>query len=251
MELGSEFNLTLSELSYTEDNFFSYLKQYEKQCIFVDSGRSAIKIIQRDYLVNGEILLPEFICESVIKCFPVESVKFYKITDEFVADVDDIKEKISGETKAIFLMHYFGAIQPPSIIHRIKEVASENELVIIEDMTHSLFSKYQPIGDYLVASIRKWMPIPCGGILLCDKGNSGITYEKYADNSKVYGMVLKDLYLRGELDCNPLYRKIFTECEEKLDVQKEIYRMSDFSQFVLGCIGISTIIKRRKKILFS
>mgnify|MGYP005783082175 CR=1 FL=1 len=245
MELGSEFNLSLSDLQITNTNCFSYIEKCGMESMYVDSGRSAIKIVVEHLIPEGEILLPEFICESVIRCFSIDRVQFYRISDRFIIDVDDIKSKISKHTKAIFLMHYFGALQPGYVIDTIKKISRDYNLMIIEDVTHSLFSSPHTIGDLAVASIRKWMQIPHGGVLLSPK-KLFVPFVSQGDNSKAYGMILKDMYLKDDYDCNAKYRSIFADSEEKLDCQENKYRMSDFTAFVMKCVDIDILIRRRK-----
>ena len=66
MELGSEFELDISILQQTEDNLFVYLSSYNS--IYVDSGRSAATVLNK-VLKQGTILLPSYICESVINVY--------------------------------------------------------------------------------------------------------------------------------------------------------------------------------------
>ena len=68
MELGSEYNLSLSVLEVKEDNIFNYLSDFSKQFYF-DSGRSALKHVALHLGPEEKVLLPEFICESVSSCF--------------------------------------------------------------------------------------------------------------------------------------------------------------------------------------
>ena len=73
MELGSEYHLNLDELSECGDNVFSYLNEYN--CVYTDSGRSAIRLLSKN--MKGRILMPEYICESVINCFDLEKIVFF------------------------------------------------------------------------------------------------------------------------------------------------------------------------------
>ena len=73
--------------------------------------------------------------------------------------------------------------------------------VIIEDITHSLFSEhpYHPQSHYLVASLRKWEPINCGGY--CSNINGKLHYEPIKSppmeylRMKMTAMELKKEYL--------------------------------------------------------
>ena len=101
----------------------------------------------------------------------------------------------------------------------------------------------------MIASIRKWLPIPLGGVLYTKKAQDlpALDHIKTSsDNTRSYGMILKNLFLKNELDCNAKYRQIFTECEEKLDTSDEILQISDFSRFLISCIDIPELIAARR-----
>ena len=104
MELGSEFGLSLFDLSIVENTVFSYLDEVGMKTAYFDSGRSALRFLMKEIKPDGEVLLPEFICESVIKCFPEDKIRFYRVTERFEADIEDIKRKITKKTKYIYLM---------------------------------------------------------------------------------------------------------------------------------------------------
>ncbi len=249
IELGSEYNLSLNNINIIDDNIFRYLDDFEN-CTFFDSGRSALKCVSECLGKEIGVLLPEFICESVSNCFKSDRITFYRLNDNFVIDVDDLAEKIRDtHARVIYIMHYFGAVQPDDILRCIRELADNNDMTIIEDTTHSFFSEKNTIGDYVICSIRKWMPVPNGGVLYFNNDKAEIkikTYKKGCDNHRAYGMILKDLYLKTGYDCNAEYRSIFNNCEEALDNQQEIFEMSDFTKFIASCISIEDIKKRRR-----
>ena len=249
MELGSEYNLSLCDLSMVDDNIFSYLSDFE-QCYYFDSGRSAIKHLAAQMKHFNKVLLPEFICESVSNCFNESSLSYYKLKEDLSIDIDDLKSFSIDNHTIIFLMHYFGGIQKNSILTEIRSLANDKGAIIIEDTTHSIFSQAQTIGDYMVCSIRKWLPIPGGGALYYNRNKCGIvktSYPQSVDNSRGYGMILKDLFLTTGFDCNEKYRQVFAACEEHLDSQIDIYEISDFSRFIASCVSIGKLIERRKK----
>ena len=92
-------------------------------------------------------------------------VTYYKLKEDFSIDLDDIKAKIQGRNTILFIMHYFGSLQKSDILSEVRSLADKNGAIIIEDITHSLFTRSQTIGDYMICSIRKWLPIPGGGSL--------------------------------------------------------------------------------------
>lgn len=245
MELGSEYDLDLNKLNITSNNLFHYLESYN--CQFFDSGRSALRHIP--FNQNKAVLLPEFICESVSNCFPSQNIIFYNITEDLQIDLDDLKRKITPQVATLYICHYFGAVQSAQILSYLRRMADECGIMIIEDTTQSFFSINHITGDYMIASIRKWLPIPLGGVLYTKKAQDlpALDHIKTSsDNTRSYGMILKNLFLKNELDCNAKYRQIFTECEEKLDTSDEILQISDFSRFLISCIDIPELIAARR-----
>lgn len=249
MELGSEFSLSLSSLNKSDNNLEFYLKEYT-DVLYLDSGRSAIRYLSRQLHEIDEVLLPEFICESVINCFNVDKIHFYRLNNDFTVDVEDIRSKMTQNTKLLFLMHYFGAIQPENVLYEIQKIAKETQCTILEDATHSIFGCKRTIGDYVVASVRKWLPIPKGGVLFSVNDTMGLqrlSLQRCIDNEKAYGMILKDMFLKNQLECNNKYREIFVNSERKLDEQTKILGMSDFSRYVASCIDVIEMKQRRQK----
>ena len=249
MELGSEYNLSLDALNIVEDNISTYLSDY-LNVFYFDSGRSALKHLICHLDSFESVLLPEYICESVSDCFEKSNITFYSLKEDFSVDLDDIKGKIGNNKAIIFLMHYFGSLQPSNILEEIRSLADATNSVIIEDTTHSIFSCKQTIGDYMICSIRKWLPIPGGGVLYYKQNRCDIReplYSKSIDNGRSYGMILKDIFIKKGFDCNSEYRDIFKESEERLDKQKECLLISDFAMFISSCISIKKIKEKRKQ----
>lgn len=246
MELGSEFNICLEDLEVTQNSIYFKLKNYNTY--FLDSGRSAIKLLHKK-INMGEVLLPEYICDSVIEAFSGNKINYYRLKKDLTIDLDDLGSKINNETSVVFIMHYFGALQPKGILDQIKDMKSKNDFIVIEDTTHSFFSQMQTIGDYCICSLRKWFPIPDGGVIYSQNSLDFCMYEKLEVNrniDKAYGMLLKTLYLDKKMDANLLYRKIFVETESEFDKSCQIKKISNFSKYLLNCYDISHLMTKRK-----
>lgn len=159
ISIGGDFEFDLNKLSLVNDNIYDYLKEYNT--IYLNSGRSAIYLLN-NILPNefGEILLPKYICRSIIESFKDKfKINFYNIKINFEIDMQDLKSKLTAKTKAIFIINYFGFLQKKYIIDTIKSY----NITIIEDTTHSIFTNKNAIGDYCVCSLRKWFPVSGGG----------------------------------------------------------------------------------------
>lgn len=162
MELGGEFYLDLNALSEKHHSVEGYLS--DEHPLYFDSGRSALRFAARS-LRSGTILLPECICDSVITAFSGHTPRFYRLTPSLEIDMDDLLSKLNGEVSAVFLMHYFGAVQPRAILEQLEAARLRYGFSIVEDTTHSVFSARRTIGDLCVCSLRKWFALPGGGAL--------------------------------------------------------------------------------------
>lgn len=243
IELGSEFNISLNDLQVVDDNLFTYLNEYDVQ--WYDYGRTAIK--QIPVPAGKKILLPEFICESVIACFDKCLISFYRVDDEFYIDIDSLLDKIDDSVGCIYIAHYFGFLQRQSDLEIIKKAAAKHEIIIIEDTTQSLFSKHQLCGNYVVSSIRKWMAVPMGGVLYTTRGRLRAShYQTNIDNTKAYGMILKDMFLKSGYDTNLKYQEIFAQSEDKINYITNTHTISDFTKFLISCESIEKLISKRK-----
>lgn len=247
MELGSDFNLRLESLQEEKNTVYEYMQNYYS--VYLDSGRSGLRLV-RDTMLGGEILVPDYICASVLKSFNGMNIKFYQINPNLEIDIEDLLNKISKKTKAVYLMHYFGAVQSDEVCAQILEKRTKIDFKIIEDTTHSLFSNPRTIGDYCICSLRKWFAIPDGGVLYShkplDKVMTG-TIRYNTDTKKIYAMILKTLYLDKMLDCNAIYKEMFESTEAALDVRKEILLMTNASKYLLKYNNIKELVQKRKE----
>jgi dTDP-4-amino-4,6-dideoxygalactose transaminase len=262
MEIGSEFNIDFDALHGNSNTIYDYLNQYD--CVFTSSGRSAIRLLLENAATDIakkknrigitansnelKVLLPEYICNSVIDCFEHNySITFYALNPDLSINMDDLMSKIDNQVIYIYIIDYFGSIQNQSY-DEVKEKSNKFGCVIIEDTTHSIFSREKIIGDYCICSLRKLLPIPDGGVLYSPKKIEHDTdFPKFMANKKITAMVLKNLYLSGELKSKDLYREIFVDEEQRLDTMHNVLLISDISAFILSNIDINEVISSRKR----
>ena len=246
MELGSEFSLGAFGKP-CEDNIFHFLREYDT--LYVDSGRSALRLL-REILPPGKILLPSYICESVYACFPADRVCFYQLTQDLQIDGDSLFQQLNGDVSALYL-HYFNGVLPgETMLRELRKAREERKFLIVEDTTHSMFSSPLTIGDYGVCSLRKWFPIPDGGVLY-GRNLNGLTANGEAPwvREKARAMRWKQIYLsgRGERSRKTEYRRLFAACDHALDAQRDCYGMSELSRKILaGCSVLQTCSARKR-----
>ena len=173
---------------------------YPRPGSLVFSGRTAIEaVLQKLPDAHNTALLPSYGCDSMIVPFRAAgiNVKFYQVNWD-----DGLKVETDERADILLWCNYFGfKIEMPDF-----------DGVIIEDITHSLLSDApsHPHSDYLVASLRKWEPVNCGGY--CSVKMDGTTPPENFIKEKTEAMELKTEYLEDlDAEKKPKFLKMFGE----------------------------------------
>ncbi|MCD8035981.1 MAG: aminotransferase class I/II-fold pyridoxal phosphate-dependent enzyme [Clostridiales bacterium] len=251
--MGYDLDLNVRTLSIKEDNIFDYMSGYN--CIYLDSGRSCIKVICQLFK-NKEVLVPSYSCISVISGF-TNGVKpvFYAVHDDFTIDLEDLESKITSNTGAIYITNYFGHLLTDEAAAEILRLKEKYGLLVIEDNTQSLFSGDLKVGDYALCSIRKWFPVPDGGVIYSKNSLDVFDVKGFVKDSKqcdkLYPQTLKSMVIKGLVDY-PVSKiaDLFAVVEQELDEYAnngEIFLMSDFTRFVYTCNSVPDMIKTRQE----
>ncbi len=164
-------------------------------CVTLNSGTSALHaaLLSYDIKENDNVVVPSFSFISTansvlfVKANPI----FTDIEEQtFGLDPDKIIEKIDSKTKAIIPMDYGGM---SCQIQKIKEIATENNLKLIEDAAEGLGStiKNKKVGSINDVAIFSF----CGNkVLTTGEGGAIVTNSK-----KIYEK-LKLIRSHGRLD---------------------------------------------------
>jgi len=123
-----------------------------KYAVAFNSGTSALHaiILAYDIKKGDEIIVPSFTFISTANAplFVEAKPVFAEIENRtYGLDPEDVKERITGKTKAIMPIHYGGS--PCMHIEELKEIAEDNDLLLIEDAAESIGAK---IGNKKVGS---------------------------------------------------------------------------------------------------
>jgi len=141
-----------------EEEFKKYLGV--KYAISFNSGRSALMAILKclDLKEDNEVLLQAFTCNAAVNPILNRGAKpvFVDVDDILNLDTDDLKKKITPESKVVMIQHTFGR---PAQIEEILKIVKKNNLIsskaknqgsaegrflyLIEDCAHSLGAKYK------------------------------------------------------------------------------------------------------------
>lgn len=166
-------------------------------------GRTAIETVLKNETSIKRAVLPSYCCDSMIQPFNNAGIEvsFYDVCYDNGIFID---LKIEEGIDCIVWCNYFGfKIEMPDLSD-----FKNNGGIVIEDITHSFFSQEQfnSQSDYLVASLRKWEPILCGGYCASLKGKIEYRPVIYPPESflkqKRTAMEEKGKYLSGDKSIN-------------------------------------------------
>lgn len=188
------------------------------EAIHITSGRAGIAIaLQHAGVASGnEVLLPAYHSLSMIPpvTWCAASPVFYQVNIDTSINNEDIEKKITPDTKAIIVTHYFGVLQN---LKQVRELCDKKNIVLIEDCAHAFFGAKNgmvvgTLGDYAIASSMKFFPCFDGGILASSNkklGNIALEsqpsslqlksffniFERSVDYSRlgIFGIILKKI----------------------------------------------------------
>ena len=153
-EIGSEYHYCEIE----SGKGIKIPKGFKDSC-FSFTGRTAIETVIRNELIH-KVLIPSYCCDSMIEPFREAGIQicFYDVNYN---ECFDVQLNIPENVDCLLWCNYFGfSMDMPMLTDFISRGG-----IVIEDITHSFFSKrqYNLQSHYIVASLRKWVAILCGG----------------------------------------------------------------------------------------
>ena len=144
----------------------------ENNCLLFALGRNAIyaACLTLGLKPGDEVLTPAFDCDGSLQPFKVLNYKLSLFRSDaytFAVDIDDLRKRITRNTKLIHIINHFGFAQP---WHDLLSLREEVGIPILEDNAYSLFSIYNgrlfgTFGDMSIFSLRKNLPLIDGGLL--------------------------------------------------------------------------------------
>jgi cysteine sulfinate desulfinase/cysteine desulfurase-like protein len=179
-EIGSIFQINREDFGYGSSLSMELVSQaqhagYVDSCA-VSSGRDALELAILQIQKNRQdqkisCMLPMFTCDSVDAPFDYYDceIYYYPIKKNLQPDAQvfsRIFEKIQPD---VVLVHSYFGVDTIQNIRPILKRQQERGLIVIEDITQTLHMKLDFHADYYVMSLRKWMGIPDGGLLLSKK----------------------------------------------------------------------------------
>lgn len=259
IEMGGNFCLTQEQILSLHHKHAPYTTGFMgwSRVLFTHSGRSAITTaIYHLGLQDSIVLVPSFSCHSITDAFLSCGcrVTYYPINRDLTTDEVTLFRLIDEQRpKILFTCSLFGFDTLSSLRRRYKEIQSRG-IIVIEDVTHSLFSDFNSrAADVMVCSLRKWLEISDGGFVwgLKDFDINRFYVEHNEETAVVNNFVnasrLKLQYFKTgndglKNDFLPLFYKnneIFNDCSK-------VCRMSSLSHEILLHADFNRMIARRR-----
>jgi len=245
--IGGDFEINFDDnkiLKKTAKKFkINYNKKYN---YYTDCGRSAIflalKILKKKNK-NLKALLPFYCCPSIIQPFKKYKIKilFYNMGK----DLNSPKNLPKNTDNTILLfIHYFGKKNSSILEYICKQKKKSKNFFVIEDLVQTCFSRLyrKYVGDFLVTSLRKFLPVPDGAILA--------TNYEYNKNFAIsnFDFLSKRIFskaLRTNNKYEKLYLDLYKHTEKILDREIKLREISPFSKLFYENLNINYIQNKR------
>lgn len=215
------------------------------------SGRDAMKAVAvsvKDRYTR--VLLPALCCESMVSPFTMHGLTpvFYKLYPDYTADTVDVQSKLTEDTILVY-GSYFGI--DPFTQEQLKDLhALYPKALFMEDRTQDILcqrTSWEFTPDVTVASIRKWIPIPDGGLLWGNVSAETAKNDTFATLRKE-AMVKKSQYLQtGEEALKNDFRHMLGQASECLDESAVPHGITEESAELLKQLDFAKIYAARQQ----
>jgi dTDP-4-amino-4,6-dideoxygalactose transaminase len=254
-EIGGNFHLSPDDLIEKEGTQLpeNYIDS-QKDIVYTSSGRGAISLILNQITCSPRrALLPLYTCQSVILPFIKHGfdISFYDCNKDLSVNEVSFYDKLKACESGLVLFHtYFGFDTIKSLRPNYHEL--RKKVVIIEDITHSLYSNFPKSGaHYYIASIRKWFAIPDGAVAIST--DQEINHSKSGIHEKLVKQNIEAIRLKYQYTKKPepslkeRYRELFYASEDLLDKDCNFYLMSDISKTILSKVIEKELCESRRR----
>lgn len=251
-EIGSEFHISLKTNSKCCKKM-KFINKCYQDSVYTRSGREAIGFVLDEIKVNTKIaLVPSYACKSMIEPFFRRgySIEYFSIDRNFNPNLKDIEIALAKDPDIILIIDWFGMYKNKGVVSLVKRKCKD--IIILEDRTHNFFDdSIQTDADFTIASLRKWIALPDGAIVMSHKSNFNNRIEFESNDFVDYrkkAMLLKMEYLNsGDKNLKLQFRKLFAEAESFIDNEESINGISTYSLSLINQVDFNSMrIKRRE-----
>lgn len=226
--------------------------------VWLSTGRSAIRFViqtieKRCPVAKRVAVLPSFTCDTVFEPFLKAGYKvfYYPVEMDLTTQSEAIRQAVYEHDASIVLFHrYYGFDTLDSQINCFCDEMSQMGKFTIEDCTQCLYSDFERSNaDFTIGSIRKWTGTPDGGFAVCRDGVFEFKpqkTDKQLETAKVKASYAKYRYLFENAGDKSEMLAMYRYAEDILDVQTDIYAISDTSLKIQANLNVD-ILKRKRR----
>lgn len=248
-EFGSEF-----EIEYLPDNYFRQLSQSIPSHAFTRSGREAIGMAIAG-IKPGVALLPAYCCWSMVLPFEAAGwiVAYYPLNEDLSVKIPQLVTTVKElKPQVVLVMDYYGFAPTVAAVNAIKDI--DKNIIVIEDFTQCLFSlseKINPSVDCYVASIRKSLGVPDGGVVFSKKElNLNLLSEErtaFVEQHVEAGIKKKCYTYSAEASDKQIFRELQSAAGAEIKADYHLYKISPEAKSILENTDVNTVKFARKK----
>lgn len=196
-EVGSIFPLSDATLIEAE----SKLVPFKEDRIYYSLCREALFDIAKAMNANNKtVLIPAYTCQTVIMPFEEAGwhCEYYSATRDLRIDKQNLIDLVENYTPSLVVVHPYFGMDLNDKETALLTIIREKGIDVVLDLTQCLFStKQYPFATFIVASYRKWMPIPDGGYLK-NFSKDAIISQPQNENVEFTDREKAAMYLRGQ-----------------------------------------------------
>jgi hypothetical protein len=246
-EQGSEFHLVLPGSHVQESR-----SPWDGCSRLYGSGRDALRALilhGRETRSWKRLLVPAYFCQEVLGNLQSTGVALHVYEDGPGNPVPDFSILDLRPGDAILYVNFFGLRSG-----RTMPAFHQPGVELIEDHTHDPWSPwaFERNADWCVASLRKTLPLPDGGVLWSPRAYdlpqlSRLTKERSAASlERLAGMLLKKLYLEGKKGSKDVFRRLAISGEGHM-ADGPVSGISEWALALMENLPVNEWQRRRKR----
>lgn len=193
--------------------------------------------------------MPGYYCQEVLSNLHSTGVELHMYEDGPGNPVPDFSALDLKSGDAVLYANFFG-LRSGRIVPSFHQLGVE----LVEDHTHDPWSPwaFESNADWCVASLRKTLPVPDGGVLWSPKVHdlpllSRLTKERsVASLERLAAMLLKKLYLEGKERSRDVFRRLAISGEFHMGVGP-VSGISDWAAELVRNLPIDQWQRQRKR----
>lgn len=254
MEIGSIIEISPKDLFKEHklgDGKYPFEKDEYWNFSYFNTGRATIEALLSYLKQQGynKVWLPSYNCSSVYDAAKRAEADIASYTVDKELLIDNSIFELLKKGDVLYLVNFFGRIEKDATYKAIKN-AQKGGVIVIEDLSLSLLSEGENvgIGDYVIGSVRKWLPIPDGGFIASKKEIPQFMKATAANDYTLYyftAQVMKNLYLQD----SSLDKQVFLNLSNKgmaaLFSDYTIREISEVSNKVINSTNLKEVALRR------